>query len=84
MDPNNLLITHTCEHVLIFLWTTTGRGITLHNSTDSVQVCIKEVAIRTTFSHMFNIAGIIFYTCSLVIDIQCTRYKRLKNSNGGM
>ena len=41
---------------------------TLHNSADSVPisnlVCIKEVAIRTTFSHMINIAGIIYYTCS--------------------
>ena len=37
--------------------------------------CIKEVAIRTTFRHMINIAGISNYTCCLVIDIQCTRYK---------
>ena len=36
---------------------------------------VKEVAIRTTLSHMINIAGIIYYTCSLVIDIKCTRYK---------
>ena len=38
--------------------------------------CIKEVAISTTFSHMINIAGITYYTCSLVIDIHCTRNKR--------
>ena len=35
-----------------------------HNSADSVPtsnlVCIKEVAIRTTFSLMINIAGIIY------------------------
>ena len=37
--------------------------------------CVKEVAIGTTFSHMINIAGIIYYTYSLVIDNQCTRYK---------
>ena len=36
---------------------------------------VKEVAIRTTFSHMINIAGIIYYTCSLVIDIYPTPYK---------
>ena len=52
-----------------------------HNSGESVPtsnlVCIEEVAIRTTFCHMINIAGIFHYTCSLVIDIQCTRYKRL-------
>ena len=34
-----------------------------HNSADIVPtsnfVCIKEVAIRTTFSNMINIAGII-------------------------
>ena len=33
------------------------------------------IAIRTTFSHMINIAVIIYYTCSLFIDIQCVRYK---------
>ena len=38
-------------------------------------VCIKEVAIRITFSHVINRAGIFYYTCSLVIDIECTRYK---------
>ena len=60
----------------------TGRrntqSCTRHNSADSVStsnlVCIKEVAIRTTFSHMVNIAGIIYYNCSLLIDIKCTRY----------
>ena len=54
---------------------------TRHNSVDSVPtsnlVCIKKVAIRTTFSHMINIFGINYYTCSLVIDIQCTRYKNI-------
>ena len=54
-------------------------GRTRHNSNDSVPisnlVCIKEVAIRTTYRHTINIAGIIYYTCSLVIDIQCTRYE---------
>ena len=48
---------------------------TRHDSVDSVStsnlVCIKEVQIRTTF----NIAGIIYYTCSVIIDIQITRYK---------
>ena len=56
---------------------------TRHNSADSVPttnlVCVKDVAIRTTFSHMINFAGIIFYTCILVIDIQCTRYKNSFN-----
>ena len=42
---------------------------------DDDLVCIKEVAIRTTFSHMINISGIIYYACNLVIDVQCTRYK---------
>ena len=41
------------------------------NSADSVPtsnlVCIMEVAIRTTFCN----AGIIYYTCNFVIDIQC-------------
>ena len=37
-------------------------------------ICIKEVAIRTPFSHMINIAVIIYYTCSLVIDIQKVSY----------
>ena len=41
----------------------------------SILVCIKEVAVRTTFSHMINTAGTIYYTCTLVIDIHCTRYK---------
>ena len=52
---------------------------TRHSSADSVPtsnlVCIKEVAVRTNLSQMNNIAGIIYYTCSLVLDIQCTRYK---------
>ena len=55
--------------------------ISRHNSADSVPtsnlVCMKEVAIRTTFSHMFNISGLIYYNCSVVIDIQITRYKTL-------
>ena len=54
-------------------------GATRHNSADSVPtsnlVCIQEVAIRTTFSHMINIAGIIYCTWNLFIEIQCTRYK---------
>ena len=49
--------------------------VTRHNSADSLPtsnlVCIKEVAIRTTFS----IVGRIYYTCNLVTEIQCTRYK---------
>ena len=49
---------------------------TSHNLADSVptsnRVCIKEVTIRTTFSHMINISRIIYYTCSIVIDIQIT------------
>ena len=51
---------------------------TRHNSADSVPTSnlayIKEVTIRTTFSHVINIDGIIYYTCSLVIDIQHTGY----------
>ena len=50
---------------------------THHNSAESVPtsnlVCIKEIAIRTTFSHMINIE-IFYYTCSLVIDIQYIQY----------
>ena len=57
--------------------------VTRHNSADSVPtsnlVCIEEVTIRTTFSHMINIAGTIYDTCSLVIDIQCSRYKNAFN-----
>ena len=53
--------------------------ITRHNSADSVPtsnlVCIKEVDIRTTSS----IAGIIYYTCNLDTEIQCTRYKNAFN-----
>ena len=55
---------------------------TRHNSANSVPtsnlISITEVAIRTTFSHMISIAGI-YYTCSLVIDIQCIRYKNADN-----
>ena len=40
---------------------------------------IKAVTIRTTFSHMINIAGIIYYTCSSFIDIHCTRYNNAFN-----
>ena len=40
---------------------------TRHNSADSVPtsnfVCITEVAIKTTFRNIFNIAGIIMCTC---------------------
>ena len=54
---------------------------TRHNSADSVPtsnlVCIKDVAITTTFC----IAGIIYYTCNLIIDIQCTRYKKMPSPN---
>ena len=50
-----------------------------HNSADSIPtsnlVCIKEFAIKTTFC----IAGIIYYTCNLVTDIQCTHYKNAFN-----
>ena len=53
--------------------------ITRHNSADSVPtsnlVCIMEATIKTTFSHVINISGIIYYPCSLLIDIQCTRHK---------
>ena len=52
---------------------------TRHNSADSVPtsnlVCIKEVAIRTTLC----IAGLIYYICNLVINIQCTHYKNAFN-----
>ena len=57
----------------------TNTVITRHNSANSVPtsnlVCIKEVAIRTTFC----IAGIINYTCNLATDIQCTLYKNAFN-----
>ena len=44
-------------------------------------VCIKEVAIRlTTFSHIINIAGIIYCACRLDIDIRCTGYKNAFNN----
>ena len=62
-----------------------GFGLTRHNSADSVPtsnlVCIKEVAIKTAFSHMINIAGILYYTCSLVIKTECIRYKRMPSTN---
>ena len=52
------------------------RFITRHNLANSVtssnHVCIKEVAIRITFSHMINIAGIIYCTLSLPTDIHCS------------
>ena len=52
---------------------------THHNLADSEPtsnlVCIKGVAIRTTFC----MAGIIYYTCDLVTDIPCTRYKNAFN-----
>ena len=40
-------------------------------------VCILKVAIRTTFC----IAGIIYCTCNLVTDIQCTLYKSAFNKH---
>ena len=53
--------------------------VTRHNSADSVPtsnlVFIKEVTIRTTLC----IAGLIYYTCNLVTDIQCTGYKNAFN-----
>ena len=42
----------------------TTRPIPYLHQTSSV---FKEVAMRTTFSHMINIAGIIYYTCSLFL-----------------
>ena len=52
-----------------------SESLTRHNSADSVPtsnlVRIKEVAIRT----ILCITGLIYYTCNLVTDIQCTRYK---------
>ena len=57
---------------------------TRHNSADSVPtsdlLSIKEVAIRTTLSHTINISWIFYYACSLVFDIQCTRYKNAFNN----
>ena len=54
-------------------------AIIRHNSANSVPtsnlVCIKEVAIRTTFC----IAGIICYSCNLVINIQSIHYKNAFN-----
>ena len=59
--------------------------VTRHNSVYSVPtsnlVCIKKVVIRISFSHMINIAVIIYYTCRLVIVIQCTRYKNAFNKS---
>ena len=59
-------------------WTAQA-DITRYNSADSVPtsnlVCMKEVAIRTTFC----IAGIIYYTCDLVIASRCNRYKQAIN-----
>ena len=56
---------------------------TRHNSACCVPtsnlICVREVAIRTTLSHMINIAGIIYYPCRLVIDIQWTLYKNAFN-----
>ena len=50
-------------------------SVTRHNSIDSVPtlnlVCITEVAIKTVFC----VAGIFYYTCNLLSDIQCTRCK---------
>ena len=40
---------------------------------------LRRTISRTTFSHMNNIAGIIYYICTLAIDIQCTRYKNAFN-----
>ena len=58
---------------------------TRHNLADSVPtsnlVCIKEVALQTAFSHMINVAGIIYYTCSVVIGIQITYYKNAFNKH---
>ena len=69
----NFLVSNTCE---IRFKDVIDRTvcITRHNSADSVPtsnlVCIMEVAIKTTFC----IAGIIYYTCNLATDIQCTHY----------
>ena len=53
--------------------------ITRHNSADFIPtsnlVCITEVAIRTTLC----IAGIIYYTCNLVTNSQCTHSKNAFN-----
>ena len=60
-------------------YSSVNRKYTRHNSADSVPtsnlVCVKEGAVRNTFSHIINIDGIIYYTCSLDIDNQCTGYK---------
>ena len=60
-------------------WQRCTKGSTRHNSADFIPtsnlVCIKEVAIRTTFC----IAGIIYYTCNLITDIRWTRYKNAFN-----
>ena len=58
--------------------------ITRHNSADSIPtsnlVCMLEVAIKTIFSQIINIAGIIFHTYSLVIDTQNTLIKCLQQT----
>ena len=73
-----------CPELCPFFLTKTISSIkhpTHHNSTDSAPtsnlVCMKEVAIKITFC----IAGIIYYTCNLVIDIQCTCYKNAFNKH---
>ena len=63
---------------LRFFRLTQGRR---HNSADSAPtsnlVSNKEVTIRITFCS----AGIIYYRCILVNDIQCTRYENAVNKH---
>ena len=67
------------ETALFQAWLHSSLNTTRHNSADSLPtsdlICIKEVSIRTTFC----IAGIVYYTWKLAVDIQCTRYKNAFN-----
>ena len=74
--PENVISKLECLHMSV-------TGCNRQNSADSVPTSnlfsIEEMAIRTSFSHMINIAGIMYYTCCSFIDIQCTRYKSAFN-----
>ena len=76
--PSSLLHPNIFILKIIFIRIVTSDD-TRHKSADSVPtsnlVCIKEVASRTTFC----VAGITYYTCDLVINIRCTRYKNAFN-----
>ena len=82
MSHKELALNSACQIYEAYI---AGDFVTRHNSADSVPtsnlVCTMEIAIRTTFSHMIHIDRIIYYTCSLVVYIQCTRYKMPSTTN---